>query len=95
MNILLTIKLNSQAIIENLAQESIDAYVFLVDLFESTEDIRENYLFHFVFRSFYRLDNAGLSDEMKLVYFELMQELRGREEFDFSLVCSRLSGQAS
>jgi len=90
MDIPLTLSLNSEAIIDNLAQESIDAYIFLKDQFEATEDIRKNYFFHFVFRSFYRLDNAGLSNAMKLEYFNLMQELRNQDNFDFSLVCRRL-----
>ena len=90
MNIPSTIKLNAQVIIDNLSQESIDTFVFLEDQFKLAPDIRENYLFHFVYRSFYRLDNAGLSNEMKLEYFKLMQELRDKEEFDFSLVCGRL-----
>ena len=47
-------------------------------------------LFHFVFRSFYRLDNAGLSDEIKVEYFNLLQETRDRDTFDFQLVCDRL-----
>ncbi len=68
MNIPLTLSLNSEAIIDNLAQESIDAYIFLKTQFDVTEDIRTHYLFHFVFRSFYRLDNAGLSSEMKQEY---------------------------
>ncbi len=90
MNVPLTLSINTESIIANLEQESVDAYVFLKDQFEATEDIRENYLFHFVFRSFYRLDNAGLSSLMKIEYFNLLQELRNNKTFDFALVCGRL-----
>jgi len=84
------LSINSEEVIANLYQESIDAYIFLKDQFEVTKDIRENYFFHFVYRSFYRLDNAGLSNNMKVEYFNLMQELRNNTPFDFSVVCDRL-----
>ena len=33
-------------------------------------------MFQFTYRSFYRLDNAGLTPEFKSRYFELLQEYR-------------------
>jgi hypothetical protein len=55
-------------VIENLDPESIDVYVFLSRRF-SEVDISKDRLFRFVFRSFYRMDSAGLTDEFKTEYF--------------------------
>ena len=56
--------------------ESFYVYNFLKDEFLKTEDITSNYLFQFTYRSFYRLDNAGLTKEFKRRYFELMQQYK-------------------
>lgn len=47
-------------IINNIAFESVNVYQFLHNEFNKGYFIKNN-LFHFVYRSFYRLDNAGLS----------------------------------
>lgn len=39
--------------------------------------IKKNYLFQFVFKSFYALDGAGLSNQLKTRYFELMAKRKG------------------
>jgi hypothetical protein len=65
-------------IINNIEQENFDVYCFLKEEFSNT-DVSKNYLFQFVFRNFYRLDNAGLSNEFKVEYFNLMQELRNEK----------------
>ncbi|MDP3699259.1 MAG: hypothetical protein Q8R47_06780 [Nanoarchaeota archaeon] len=54
----------------DIDQESIDVYKFLQQSFPTKVD--EN-VFNFVYRSFYRLDNAGLSDKWKLKYFVLLK----------------------
>jgi hypothetical protein len=54
-----------------IKQESIDVYKFLQDEYMKGS-IESNYLFQFVFRSYYRLDNAGLSDKMKESFFRLL-----------------------
>ena len=66
---------NSQDIIANINQESIDVYNFLKAQF-NTSKADKNHLFQFVYRSFYRIDNAGLSPEFKEKYFELLQHYR-------------------
>ena len=66
---------NEDAIIEKLDKESVDVYKFLQNQFKNN-DVTKNYLFQFVFRSYYRLDNAGLKKKWKERYFEIMQDNR-------------------
>ena len=80
---------NSKSIIANIDQESIDVYNFIKDEYSAT-NVVDNLLFQFVFRSFYRLDNAGLTPEFKKEYFAIMQEYRNEAELDFKDVLSRL-----
>lgn len=70
------INLNKKEIIENLKEESVAVYAFLTKQFEET-NVEENKLFQFLFRSFYRLDNAGLSEDFKTHYFKLLEDNRG------------------
>ena len=74
---------------ENIAPESIDVYLFLSEQF-TKGDICKNYLFQFVFRSFYRIDNAGLTPEFKDRYFELMEEAKKSGNFDLSYLSKEL-----
>jgi len=60
-------------ILSNLDSESIAVYSFIKTEY-ARGDIQKNYVFQFVFRRFYGLDNAGLSDEMKTHFFELFAE---------------------
>jgi hypothetical protein len=53
--------------------ESFYVYNFLKDEYLETKDITTNHLFQFTYRSFYRLDNAGLTKEFKNRYFELFK----------------------
>lgn len=69
------INLSSAQIIANLQEESLAVYCFLHEQWSSKSAV-DNKLFQFVFRSFYRLDNAGLTDEFKLKYFELLEASR-------------------
>lgn len=71
-------------ILENLDRESIDVYNFLNAEFKKG-DVTRNYLFQFVFRSFYRLDNAGLTPEFKSRYFELMEGNRGNKSMEINI----------
>jgi len=61
-----------------LPTESFDVYDFIKKEFKKSDDITKNHLFTFVYRSFYGLDNAGLSSELKVKYFELLQEYRNK-----------------
>ena len=60
-------------ILSNLDNESVVVYIFLKKEFDKS-NITNNLLFQFVFRSFYRLDNAGLSDNLKKHFFKLLAE---------------------
>jgi len=80
---------NSNEIIENIEQESIDVYNYLKTEFLNS-NVNENYLFQFIFRSFYRIDNAGLTPEFKTEYFKILEQNRNEKEFDFEKVLSRL-----
>jgi hypothetical protein len=57
----------------NSLRESVPVYLFLRDR-HLQGDVSSNHVFQFVFRSFYRLDNAGLSPEQKTKYFELLSK---------------------
>ena len=80
---------NAHTIIDNIAHESISVFNFLRTEFNKS-NITENYLFQFVFRSFYRLDNAGLTSPFKIEYFNIMQEYRQLDHFDFATILYRL-----
>jgi hypothetical protein len=80
---------DSQKIVNNISKESIDVYNFLITQYENS-DVSANYLFQFVFRNFYRLDNAGLTSQFKTEYFNIMQEYRQLIEFDFTDILQRL-----
>lgn len=64
---------NQEKILSNLDFESIAVYSFIQSEY-SQGKILENYVFQFVFRRFYGLDNAGLSEKMKSHFFELLAE---------------------
>lgn len=64
---------NQNKILSNIDRESIDVYLFLKKEYLKG-NIKNNYLFQFVFRSFYRLDNAGLSEIQKIEYFNLLSK---------------------
>lgn len=83
------ININSDQIINNLKYESIDVYKFIQYEFLKG-NIENNYLFQFVFRSYYRLDNAGLTEEFKREYFKLLEENRDKEIFDYEYALKRL-----
>jgi hypothetical protein len=59
-------------------RESVAVYSFLRKNFEQGS-VTENPVFQFVFRSFYRMDNAGLTRNFHARYFELMEQSRASE----------------
>jgi hypothetical protein len=76
-------------IIDNLKEESIEVYKFLQQEFNKGSVV-ENPVFQFVYRSFYRLDNAGLTAEFKREYFIIMEELRDTPCIDICYIVNRL-----
>ena len=65
-------------IIENIKSESIYVYLWLKDQYEKG-NVRDALFFQFVFRSFYGLDGAGLSDDQKERYFVLLADKKDFE----------------
>lgn len=51
-------------------EESIRVYEWL----ETHKETPENPVFQFVFRSYYRIDNAGLTSDWKVRYFEFLSQ---------------------
>lgn len=80
---------NSVAIIANIQHESIDVYEYIQEQFESS-NVVDNHLFQFVYRSFYRIDNAGLTTEFKKEYFKILEATRGDKDVCFQDVVRRL-----
>ncbi len=62
---------NQDKILSYIDIESVDVYRFLKNEYKKGP-INDNAVFQFVFRSYYRLDNAGLGDGLKKKFFELM-----------------------
>jgi hypothetical protein len=91
---------NAQITVEAVGREAVDVYLFLSDEFVRGP-VTQNYLFQFVYRSFYRLDNAGLTPEFKSAYFECMEDARGGVSVDLAAIVNKLhkflnrKGQAS
>ena len=71
LNIIKEICELQDAIFLNITLESVDVYLFLKDEYKKG-NVKNNIVFQFVFRSYYRLDNAGLSDKLKERYFDLL-----------------------
>jgi hypothetical protein len=61
--------------------ESVATYAFLRKEFNGGP-IAANPLFQFIYRSFYRMENAGLTWEFHKAYFGLMDELRRTSQLD-------------
>lgn len=55
--------------------ESIAVYIFLKD--EHAKNDRNDLIFQFVFRSFYGMDRAGLSSDLKKHFFKLLRQKEG------------------
>jgi len=72
-------------ILTNRDSESISVYLFLKKEYEKG-NIKNNGVFQFVFRSYYRLDNAGLGEKLKNKYFELL----ANKQNDLSKILSEL-----
>lgn len=94
------IETNADMIVKFIGQESVDVYRFLSNRFYEN-DPREDKIFQFVFRSFYRLDNAGLTDEFKMKFFELLSIAKTEQKVDILTIVRtlfdipNLKGQAS
>ncbi len=88
-NIIQGIESRSSEIIQRIAKESIDVYQYLTSQLKNSE-VTTDYLYQFVYRSFYRLDNAGLKDNFKVKYFELLEEYKNKSEFNYHEILYQL-----
>jgi hypothetical protein len=75
-------------ILDGLDYESINVYEFLRKRFRDA-DVASDSVFQFIFRSFYRMDNAGLTPKFKTDFFCIMQEYR-EKNFDMKVILRRL-----
>lgn len=76
---------NQDQILSNLDYESVVVYRFLKSEYDKG-NILNNPFFQFVFRSFYRMDGAGLSNRMKEHYFQLLEN----KERNLEIILSEL-----
>ena len=72
-------------ILSKLNFEDIAVYSFLKNEY-AKENVLNNLVFQFVFRSYYGLGNAGLSDEIKSRFFELLAQ----KQTNLELILSEL-----
>lgn len=76
-------------IIDELGAEAILVYLYLAD--ESAKgNIDKNHVFQFVYRSFYRIDNAGLTPDFKRRYFEILERHRDASDIDLAAIAHEL-----
>jgi hypothetical protein len=83
------IEVNCDSIVQKDGREAVDVYAFLADEF-ARGSVVENYVFQFMYRSYYRLDNAGLTDAFKSRYFELLEESRNLADIDLRRLVKEL-----
>jgi hypothetical protein len=82
---------NAAAIIDNLEHESVEVHKYLMQRFISTNAV-EDLPFQFLYRSFYRLDNAGLTSEYKTAYFKILEEERRNKAPDIKAILHKFKG---
>ncbi|MCF2489695.1 hypothetical protein [Dyadobacter sp. CY347] len=70
---------DGQKIVDNIKYESVDVYKFLQQAYQDT-DITTNYLFQFLFRKYYNLEEARLSDDFHSEYFKILQDLKNNSQ---------------
>jgi hypothetical protein len=71
----------AEEIVSTIDKESILVYLFIRNKFKDHRGGVDP-LFHFVYRSFYRLDNAGLTPEFKAEYFRCLERRRDCKELN-------------
>lgn len=76
-------------VVNNIADETIAVYTFLQERLNQCR-VDEDHVFKFMYRSFYRLDNAGLGAKIKTRYFELMREVVDGRSLDLKYLVEEL-----
>lgn len=77
--------------ISALDREAVPVYLFITKRFAAAKNVSADPVFQFVFRSYYRLDNAGLGDAFKVAYFELLRQHRSGARPDLRHLCEALA----
>ena len=91
---------NAQLIVDTVGREAVDVYLFLSEEF-ARGPVTHNFLFQFVYRSYYRLDSAGLTPGFKSAYFAWMENSRADPHVEIAAIVRdlhqipNLKGQAS
>lgn len=80
---------NAEPIVRAIRHEAVSVYAFLADEF-SQGSIASNYVFQFLYRSYYRLDNAGLTVDFKSRYFNLLEDCRNSTSVDLEHLAREL-----
>lgn len=83
------IEANAETAVLAIGQEAVDVYTFLAEQF-ARGPILNNYVYQFIYRSFYRLDNAGLTSEFKSQYFALLERSRDLDDVDLERLTKEL-----
>jgi len=79
MDIVENINLLKENIIKSFKQESIDVYLFLKAELKTT-DVTCNHLFQYVYRHFYGMNRAGLTDNFYKEYFKTLEKYKNKPE---------------
>lgn len=80
---------NEAQIVNAIGEESVQVYRFISQQY-AAGSILNNSVFQFVYRSFYRIDNAGLTPDFKRRYFELLEGERNAANIDLALITQEL-----
>ena len=80
---------NQKRILEGLGEEPFAVYQFLSSEVRKG-GVDKNALFQFVYRSYYRLDNAGLTPGFKKRYFQLMENAHVSGKLDLRAMTADL-----
>jgi len=83
---------NDKLIIENIKELSVAVYEFIIK--ESQKgNVKDNLVFQHVFSTFYGLNNAGLTDSFKKLYFVVFDECIDKGIFDIKYILNRLKDE--
>jgi len=83
------IKENIKTVFGQIDKKWVDVYLFLADRFVRVS-VAEDLVFQYVYRLFYMLDGAHLSQKLMDRYFELMEAARGSNPVDIRSIVKAL-----
>jgi hypothetical protein len=81
---------NGPVIVGHIAYESVAVYLHLAEQYGRKPETARDPVFQFLYRSYYRLDNAGLSEQFKQAYFEELEAQSGKDVVDLREIALRL-----